>query len=310
MRSQRPAARKLSAAEAFRNLAQVLEEPRTWQLVRRKLSQERLLMRASALAYDSLLAIVPFLAVSLGSVGVLGGRETLIELLRELAQYYVPSAAGPAVEHSLDLAATLDFHAIGLFGIAALLPVVFALVDAVEHALADIFVMPRRTHWGRLMLLGSLLSLAPLGSVISVRYVPLASLALHQWLAPLALMSALLYLVFRRLPRLRVSRRAALVGAVSAALLLSTAKLFFGLYAQLAVSLHALWGAIAFIPLFLVWVLLCWYVVLSAAGLASVLQHELSARELPPATRKLRRPARRSRLRARLRRNAPPERAS
>jgi membrane protein len=266
----------------------------------RKLNHDRLLMRASALAFDSLLAIVSFMAVSMGSVGMFGGRETLRDLLRELARYYVPSAAKEAIDHSLDLAATLDFHAIGLFGLLALLPVVFALVDAVEHALADVFGMPRRTHWWRLLMLGALLSLAPLGSVLSVRYVPLASLALHQWLAPFALLFALLYLIFRRMPRLRISRRAAAVGASCAALVLATAKLGFGLYAQAAVSLHALWGAIAFVPLFLVWILLCWYAVLSAAAVAAVVHGELTFREAVEVTRRDRRRRRRSRLRQRL----------
>ena len=257
-------------------------------------------MRASALAFDSLLAIVPFMAVSMGSVGLLGGRETLRDLLRELAFYYVPRAAGEAFDHSLDLAASLDFHAIGLFGLLALVPVVFALVDSVEHALADMFGMPRRTHWFRLLLLGALLSLAPLGSVLSVRYVPLASFALHQWLTPFGLMFFLLYAVFRRMPRLRISRRAAAVGALSAALILATAKLGFGVYAQLAVSLHALWGAIAFVPLFLVWILLCWYAILSAAAVSCITHGELAVREAAEPLRRERPRRRRSRLRQRL----------
>jgi membrane protein len=266
----------------------------------RKLGHERLLMRASALAYDSLLAIVPFMAVSMGSVGVLGGRDTLGRLLRELTQYYVPSSAGAAVDHLIVLAETLDLHAIGLVGLLALLPVVFALIDAVEHTLADVFGTPRRTHWWRLLLLGALLSLAPLGSVLSVRYVSVAALPLHQLLTPIGLLTALLYLVFRHIPRLRVTRRAALIGALSAALILSLAKLAFGLYAQLAVSLHVLWGAVAFVPLFLVWVLLSWYAVLFAAAVTAVLHNELLLREAPEVARRGRPRRRRSRLRQRL----------
>lgn len=294
------------------NLYKVLSTRGTLRLLLRKLHKERVLVRASALSYDSLLALVPLFAVSMGSVGVLGGRATLSDLLREMASYYVPSSAGPAVEHMIGLAETLDLHAIGLFGLLALLPVVFALVDSVEHALADVFGMPRRTHWWRLLWLGGLLSLAPFGSVLSVRYMPLASYALHQWLTPFLILSTLLYLVFRWLPRLRVSRRAAAVGALSAALILSTAKLGFGIYAQLAVSLHALWGAIAFVPLFLVWILLCWYAVLCAGAVAAVVHGELALCELPQVSPRERRRRRRSRLRQRLaqQRNSLPPRIS
>jgi uncharacterized BrkB/YihY/UPF0761 family membrane protein len=151
-----------------------------------------------------------------------------------------------------------------------------------------------------LLVLGGLLSLAPLGSVLSVRYVPLASMALHQWLTPFALLFVLLYLVFRRIPRLRISRRAAAVGASCAAVVLATAKLAFGIYAQAAVSLHALWGAIAFVPLFLVWILLCWYAVLSAGAVAAVVHGELTFREAVEVARRDRPRRRRSRLRQRM----------
>jgi membrane protein len=300
VRSRRPAYPPLPLRRALRDLLEVLRARRSGRLLLRKLNHERLLMRASALAYDSLLAIVPFMAVSMGSVGVLGGRDTLGALLRELAQYYVPSSAEAAVDHLIGLAETLDLHAIGLLGLMALLPVVFALIDAVEHTLADVFGTPRRTHWWRLLLLGALLSLAPLGSVLSVRYVSVATLPLAQLLTPIGLLTALLYLVFRHIPKLRVSRRAAAVGALSAALILSFAKLAFGLYARLAVSLHVLWGAVAFVPLFLVWVLLSWYAVLFAAAVAAVLHDELLLLEAPGKARRSRRRSRRSRLRQRL----------
>jgi membrane protein len=282
------------------NLGKVLSTRTTLRLIGRKLLRDRVLVRASALSYDSLLALVPLLAVSMGSVGVLGGRDTLGELLRDMASYYVPTSAGPAIEHMIALAETLDFHAIGLVGLLALLPVVFALVDAVEHALADVFGMPRRTHWWRLLMLGGLLSLGPLGLVLSVRYMPLAGYALHQVLTPFLIMSVLLYLVFRWLPRLRVTRRAAGVGALSAAVVVAIAKIGFGIYAQLAVSLHALWGAITFVPLFLVWILLCWYAVLCAAAVSSVVHAELLLREQPRANQRERKRKPRSRLRQRM----------
>jgi membrane protein len=278
----------------------VVRARRTYRLLLRKHSHERLLMRASSLAYDSLLAIVPLMAVSMASVGVLGGRDTLSSLLHELAQYYVPTSAEEAVDHLIKLAETLDLHAIGLVGLIALLPVVFALIDAVEHALADVFGTPRRTHVWRLLLLGALLSLAPLGSVLSVRYVSVAALPLRQLLTPFGLLALLLYLIFKHIPKLRVSRRAAAVGALSAALILSVAKLGFGLYAHLAVSLHALWGAVAFVPLFLLWVLLSWYAVLFAAAVTAVLHGELLLLENPALARRSQPRRRRSRLRQRL----------
>jgi YihY family inner membrane protein len=130
--------------------------------------------------------------------------------------------------------------------------------------------------------------------------VSVATLPLRQLLTPFGLLALLLYLIFKHIPKLRVSRRAAAVGALSAALILSVAKLGFGLYAQLAVSLHALWGAVAFVPLFLLWVLLSWYAVLFAAAVVAVLHGELLLLENPALARRSQRRRRRSRLRQRL----------
>ena len=175
----------------------------------------------------------------------------------------------------------------------ALLPVMFSLIDAVESALSDIFRAPRRTHWGRLLLLGGLLTLAPLGSVLTVRY--------DHLLMPLLLIAALLYGIFRRLPRVRISDRAALSGALTAGILLSLAKVGFGLYAtHLARSIHIIWGAIAFVPLLLIWVLLSWSIVLFGAELTSVLEMQLAELETLSMPRRKSGSLRRRRLRRRI----------
>lgn len=297
MPSSRPAPAKVPPREALRHLGEVLGARRTWRLLAAKLNHDRLLLRASALSYDTLLALVPLLAVSMGSVGIFGGRASLASMLRELARFYVPSSAGEAVSRLIEMAETLDFHAIGALGLIALLPVVFALLDAVELALADIFGMPRRTHWWRLWLLGMLLSLAPLIAVLSVRYIAFAANPWLQSMLAMVLLCSMLYAVFRRMPRVRISRRASAMGALSASLILGLVKIGFGIYAQLAVSLHVLWGAIVFLPLFLVWVLLGWFAVLFATAVASVLHRELRRLDdtTPPKPRR-----RRSRLRRRL----------
>jgi membrane protein len=291
----------VSRRTAFENLGRVLSSLDTLRRLRVRVGHDRLFMRSAALAYETLLSIVPLTAVGMGAVRLFGGEKVQLRLMHYLAEQYLPSTARPAVARVIELVRDLDFHSVGLFGLIALLPVMLSLINAVELALADIFRTPRRAHWFRLLLLGSLLTLAPLGSVLTVRYVGWHSLAYDHVLTPLLLTAFLLFQVFRHLPSAPISDRAAGSGAVMAGVLLALAKAAFGLYATyLASSIHLLWGAIAFVPLLLIWVLLSWCIVLFAAELTAVIDSELSAREHLFPQRRVATSARRRRLRRRL----------
>lgn len=288
---------------ALRNWARVLFSGRLWHALWVKMGHDRVLMRGSSLAFDTLLAVVPLAAVIMAATRALGGSSQQDALVHYLAVQYVPASAGAAVDRVLPLIDGLDLRTIGIVGLIALLPVIFSLVDAVEGALSDIFSTPRRNHWWRLLVLGGLLTLAPLGSLLTVRYVPWSAIAVDQVVTPLVAVTALFFWIFRKLPSARISNRAAFSGALTAGILLSLAKVGFGLYAtHLSQGLHLLWGAIAFVPLLLVWVLLVWCIVLLGAELAATLERVLSSIEQPHLGRQ-RAFHRRSRLRRRIARH-------
>jgi len=259
---------------------------RTWHTLWLNMRHDRVLMRSSALAFDTLLSVVPLTAVVMAATRALGGSSQQAALLRYVAEQYVPASAGKAVDRLLPLVESLDLRTIGIVGLVALLPVILSLVESVESALSDIFRTPRRNHWWRLLVLGGLLTLAPVGSLFTVRYVPWDRLAVDHVVTPLLLLSLLFYAVFRTLPSVEISDRAALTGGLTAALLLTLAKAGFGLYAtHLSGGLHLLWGAIAFVPLLLAWVLLSWGIVLFGAELAATLQEVLAHMEIPTVHR-------------------------
>lgn len=301
MRTTRPPKARLRPRQALCNLLDVLTSRRTLRTLGNKLRHDRVLMLSSALAFETLLSIVPLTAVAMALVRALGGATLQADVLHFLATQYVPSAAGGAIERILPMIEHLDLETIGWLGLIALIPVMFSLVDAVELALSDIFAAPRRTHWFRLAFLGGILTLGPIGSVLTVRYVPLDALGFGQVLTPLLAMTVLLYAVFRGLPSIHLSGRAALTGALTAGAFLAAAKAGFGLYAtHLATSIHLMWGAIAFVPLLLVWVLLSWATSLLGAEIAATVHYELTLLENPPDHRPARARRSRSRLRRRL----------
>lgn len=82
------------------------------------------------------------------------------------------------------------------------------------------------------------------------------------------------FIVYKTLPNVRVQNRAALMGALVTSVLWEFgAKLGLQLYIQLAAGLKEIYGYLALIPIFMLWVWVTWIIVLFGAELAYVIQH-------------------------------------
>jgi membrane protein len=73
------------------------------------------------------------------------------------------------------------------------------------------------------------------------------------------------------LPARRVPLRASCVGGLVAALLFEAAKLGFVLYVANVPTYERVYGTLAALPLFLLWVFVSWVIVLAGAAVAATL---------------------------------------
>src|SRR5262249_5548848 len=78
-------------------------------------------------------------------------------------------------------------------------------------------------------------------------------------------------LLFQIVPNFPVARRNAIVGGIVTAVLFELLKRGFGLYIAKFASYQAVYGALATIPIFMLWVYLGWMVVLFGAELTASL---------------------------------------
>jgi membrane protein len=251
----------------------------------RHFREDRSFEAAAALSYTSLLAVVPLMAVMLG---VISAFPVFDQWANELESYifanFVP-AAGDAVQAHLN---QFVERTAGLTGAGTVFLIITALLlmSTIERSLNRIWrVAKPRGITGRLLTYWSVLTLGPL--------LMGASLALTSYLAALPLLApeavrgllqafflnltpffvALIgfALVFLVVPNRRVRVRHALAGAFISAVLFECAKRGFVLYVTHFPTYEKLYGALAAVPIFLVWIYVSWVVVLLGASVAAAL---------------------------------------
>ncbi|MGH8849773.1 MAG: YhjD/YihY/BrkB family envelope integrity protein, partial [Casimicrobiaceae bacterium] len=107
----------------------------------------------------------------------------------------------------------------------------------------------------------------------AIAAVPMASLALPFVARPfsLALGTVLLTLVYKIVPARHVPLRAALISGLLAAAAFELAKYGFAFYITHVRTYEIVYGALAALPLFLVWIYVCWIILLAGAAVAATL---------------------------------------
>lgn len=242
----------------------------------RRVRSDRIVQRAAALAFYTLLSFVPTFAVAFAVLGRVVGLHGSAHIVQGLTARYFPSATEGALDFVSPLVTGVDLGAVGIVGLVALLPVTTSLVRQVDAVLGDIFRSPVHPPWSpRFLLYAALVLGVPFVAIFGVRMAPhqVAYSILDRHVGTLAVTTLILFVAFHFLPTRRVGWRHSLPGAFVAALGLEVAKALFSLYATyLGRGIHLVWGAVAFVPFLLLWMLTAWVIVLFGAEISATTQ--------------------------------------
>jgi membrane protein len=244
--------------------------------------KDQLLLRAHSLTYLSLLALVPLLALAVTIVGLVGGSDVVLEWIVD----QITAGSPGAKEHLLPMVERMDFRALGPLSGGLLIGSTVLAVGAAERALNAVWGVTEQRPWSRRVPdYLAVLVVAPLMLGIAI---PLGTGLQSQWLVqralelpgfevlytfglrqlPTLLITLGFCFVYWFLPNTRVPAGSALLGGLVGSLLFAVAQ---SLYVTLQVGVakyDAIFGAIASLPLLMVWLYVSWAIVLLGAEVA------------------------------------------
>ncbi|MEK6774709.1 MAG: YihY/virulence factor BrkB family protein [Bdellovibrionota bacterium] len=233
---------------------------------------------AAALAYSSLLSLIPFLALTLAIFQMIGGLEFLYPKVQFLFLDYFKTTAG--TEASLVAKKIFDRIQAKTLGTSAAIILFFTswrLLHDIEAGIQKMWSKNSpRPLVKRIFLSWLLILIFPLFLAIYVSFRSLdAIIPFFKANTPMIdfIVAILgLFLIYKIIPDAKVRNRAALSGALFAAIGIAALKASFTYLAKGAFSLNKIYGSLAAIPLLLFWILLLWYIVLFGVLVCSSVQ--------------------------------------
>jgi membrane protein len=264
----------------------------------RRLQATQFLRIAGSLSFTTLLGLVPLFTVAFAYVAPYSMFEHWREALEPvLLKFLLPGSSVSARQYLAEFTAKTA----GLKGIGTALVVLTAvlLIAEVEREINAIWgIYEARSLPRRIIIyaLGFVAVPALIGAAVyatswlidtSVAAVPLASAALPYVARPfsLAIGTVLLTLAYKLVPARQVPLRAAFIGGLLAAVAFEGAKFGFAFYITHVRTYQIVYGALAALPLFLIWIYVCWIILLVGAAVAATLAEHRWGR-----SRKRRRP--------------------
>ncbi len=262
-----------------------------WRFMQRRLSEEQVPQVAGSLTFTTVLAVVPVMTIAFAIFTTFPLFNTFRDALEAyFVQSLMPRGVTNTILDNLSLFAAKAnrLSAVGAVTLVLTAIMMFAIVDRSLNRIWRVktprsFTQSLIVYWA-IMTLGPLLIGASLSFTTLVS--PVASTLAQQlpWMGTVAAISVslmlmtmffgLLYLI---VPNRLVDWRDALIGGLVAAIAFEMTNRGFAFFITKFPSYRVIYGALAAVPIFLVWVYLFWLITLLGAVLAvalPVVKHE------------------------------------
>jgi membrane protein len=262
----------------------------TMLVVRSRYYDDALSLHAASLTYNTLLSLVPFLAVAFSVLRAFGVENFLQPLLVRVLEPLGPASV-EITTRIVKFVENIRAGILGSAGLATLFYTVVMLVANIEDVLNRIWRAPHSRSWGQRF--SAYLSVVLVGPVMMFTAFALTASAQSYWLVerltaikvldevftlatsvmPFLMLCATFTFLYKLLPNTKVTLGSALVGGATAAILWQLAGAGFAAFVANSGQYAAIYSSLAVIVVFLIWIYVGWLIFLLGAEVSYFHQH-------------------------------------
>ncbi|MFZ2948980.1 MAG: YihY/virulence factor BrkB family protein, partial [Desulfuromonadaceae bacterium] len=242
-------------------------------------------LRAAALTYTTVLSLVPFLAIAFSVLKGLGAQNALEPLLQQIA-----GDSEETISRIIAYVNNTNVKSLGAIGLVLLVLTVISLMGSIEEAFNAVWgvretrsLQRRFSDYLSVVIVGPILLLAATSMTSSLQsqwillwliqntYLGDAILLLFRFLPYLSVWIAMVFL-YIFIPNTRIRFASAVTGGVIAGTAWELAQWGYFHFQVGVANYNAIYGTLAAVPIFLVWIYTSWLIVLF--GLEIVFAHQ------------------------------------
>jgi membrane protein len=281
-----------------------------WLLVGKSFTRNRCPVRASALAFSTLLALIPMLAVVFGiATSILKGQgeaparmlvDKLVSAIAPLpedgqateARKLAEANRDEAVQKITEFISKAQSGAVGITGMIALVVVALTMLMRIEATFNDIWGVTRGRSWyTQIILYWAVISLGPLLLITALALTGGGQFhQTKQWLEqlpfvgsltlkfllkflPFAVLTVMFAMFYQLMPNTRVRPQASIAGGLVAGLLWQVNSWLGVLFISRVTSNNAIYGSVGMIPVIMIGLYFGWLILLFGAQVAYAFQN-------------------------------------
>lgn len=240
---------------------------------------------AAALSYTTLIAVVPLIVIALAIFAAFPVFEDVrAQVQSSLIEYFVPNIEQNIQNYIMQfVAAASKLTTLGVLGIAV---TAILLLSTIENSFNFIFkVKKHRSIATKITLYWTIITLCPLlvGTAFSLKGYLLTLQYFHPehfmgynffmtFIVPNLITFIFLWLSYVIVPNKKIRLSSAFAGACATLILTLMLRIGFGYFLILNVTYRTLYGALATVPIVLIWMYSWWTIVLWGAVITATIE--------------------------------------
>lgn len=254
----------------------------------KKILSSNIISNANSLAFSTILSLVPILSVLFMFFKVFGGKELVDNNLKPYIYKFLNPVSSKQINDYMDsFINSSTIETLGIIGFLFLIVTVFSIISSIEKVFNKIWeIENNRTFLKKIKNYWLIITLSPLLFLFSLSFTRLFKYLYNNFsfletyftfitfeIISFFLSAIFLSILLMFIPNCSVKFKYAFKSSLVATILYYIGKEIFLYYTKMAVSYHTIYGSMAVLPLFFIWIFVFWLIILFSVELNFVSQN-------------------------------------